>query len=97
MNIEKIQFGTYNLGVVKVCAHGHMYVTCTSLRNHWMRARRLDRIAFEKALDIYKLPVYGINCISIDDLKMVLAMLITRYDTTARSMMESYLEKCLME
>lgn len=94
MKIEMIYIGSYKFGCVKLCDTGHKYVTITSIRNYWMRARRLDRLALEKAIAIYRMPVFSIDCISIDDFKMVLCMLLTRYDPTAKSISASFLHKC---
>ena len=95
MKIEMIYIGSYKFGCVKLCDTGHKYVTVTSIRNYWMRARRLDRLALEKAIATYRMPVFSIDCISIDDFKMVLCLMLSRYDGTARSITASYLNKCL--
>ena len=95
MKIHSLYFGNVKFGAI--CINGpYVYVTCTSIRNHWLRARRLDRVALDTALKIYKIKAFGIDVVSLDDFKLILATLLARYDHYAKMVLVAYLNKCYL-
>lgn len=92
MIIEAFKFG--NIKLAKIIFGNKPYVTCTSITNHWMRSRRLERIALAQAMEANRITIHSVDTVTLDKFRLILIFLIDRYDRMAKKIAVGYLTAC---